>query len=194
MVFRSPAKDPQSMAVMNPNPVAGADRSPRAVHYEIEQWLYVAAELLDDRRFGEWFALMGGDIRYLVPLRIGRPRKDLGAPPAVQSAHLEDDKHGLGIRVKRILTGLAWSEDPPGMSRRIVSNVRVRAGARDGEFAVRSNFLLYVSRLDSEEVLFAGERFDVLRRVADERGFELAERRVVLDQSSLSSINFTVFF
>jgi 3-phenylpropionate/cinnamic acid dioxygenase small subunit len=137
---------------------------------------------------------MADDVRYLVPLRLNRPRKDLGAPPAVQSAHMEDDKRGLGIRVKRILTGLAWSEDPPSMSRRFISNVRVRAGATSSEFSVRSNFLIYFSRLGSEESLFAGERHDVVRRVADERGFELAARRVALDQTTLSAINFSVFF
>jgi 3-phenylpropionate/cinnamic acid dioxygenase small subunit len=174
--------------------VPAVDRHLRDVQYEIEQWMYAEAELLDDRRFADWLALMADDIRYLVPLRFNRPRKDLGTPPAVQSAHLDDDKHGLNIRVKRILTGLAWSEDPPGMSRRIVSNVRVRPGANDGEYAARSNFLLYVSRFDSEVVLLAGERFDVLRRVDDGRVFALAERRVALDQSSLTSINFSVFF
>jgi 3-phenylpropionate/cinnamic acid dioxygenase small subunit len=166
----------------------------RDAQYEIEQWMYGEAELLDDRRFADWLGLLADDLRYIVPLRLNRPRKDLGAAPAVQSAHMEDDKQGLGVRVKRILTGLAWSEDPPGMSRHFVANVRIRRGSTDAEFRVRSNFLIYVSRLDSEEVLFAGERHDVLRRVNDGRAFELAERRVVLDRTTLSAINFSVFF
>jgi 3-phenylpropionate/cinnamic acid dioxygenase small subunit len=184
-----------SMTVTNERgPNLSADPGLRDVQFEIEHWLYAEAELLDDRRFAEWLALAADDIQYTIPLRVNRPRKDLGQPPAVQSAHMEDDKHGLSIRVKRLLTGLAWSEDPPGMSRRIVANVRVRNAEGAHEYAVRSNFLLYVSRLGSEEVLFAGERHDVLRRVADERAFELVRRRIMLDQSTLPAINFTVFF
>jgi 3-phenylpropionate/cinnamic acid dioxygenase small subunit len=156
--------------------------------------MYAEAELLDDRRFADWLALLADDVRYLVPLRVNRPRKDLGTPPAVQSAHMEDDKHGLGVRVKRLLTGLAWSEDPPSMIRHLIANVRVRPDAGDDEFSVRSNFIIYVSRLAGEETLFAGERHDVLRRVPDERVFELVRRRVVLDQSTLSAINFNLFF
>jgi 3-phenylpropionate/cinnamic acid dioxygenase small subunit len=184
------------MAVANDTAPAASkvDLGLRDVQYEIEQWMYAEAELLDDRRYPEWLALLADDLRYLVPLRINRPRKDLGTAPAVQSAHMEEDKAGLGVRVKRILTGLAWSEDPPGMSRHLISNVRVRRGGSDTGFRTRSNFLIYVGRLDSEEALFAGERHDVLRRVPDARGFELAERRVMLDRTVLAAINFSVFF
>jgi len=175
-------------------PAVTADSRLRDVHFEIEQWLYTEAELLDERRFEDWLQLVAADVRYVVPLRVSRPRKDLGAPPAVQSAHMEDDKHGLSIRVKRIATGLAWSEDPPSMTRHLISNVRVRPAATSSEFSARSNFLIYVSRLEADHVLFAGERCDTLRRLAAGGSFELAERRVTLDASSLPAINFNIFF
>jgi 3-phenylpropionate/cinnamic acid dioxygenase small subunit len=138
--------------------------------------------------------LLADDLRYVVPLRLNRPRKDLGKAPAVRSQHMEEDKNGLGTRIKRIMTGLAWSEDPAGMSRHFVANVRIRPTENQAEYAVRSNFLIYVARFDAEESLFAGERHDTLRRVPDPRGFVLAERRVTLDRSSLPAINFSVFF
>jgi chlorobenzene dioxygenase small subunit/benzene/toluene dioxygenase beta subunit len=167
----------------------------RDLQYEIEQWLYLEAELIDDHRLTEWLERMADDVRYLVPLRSNRPRKDLSAAPTQPpSAHMEDDKAGLGVRVRRLLTGLAWSEDPPAKTRHLISNVRIHANANDTEFNVRSNFLIYVSRLAFDEDLYAGERHDALRRVDDECGFELVSRRVVLDQTTLSANNLSVFF
>ena len=167
----------------------------RDLQFDIEQWMYFEAELLDDHRLKEWLERMAGDVRYLVPLRFNRPRKDLaagvGEPP---SAHMEDDKAGLDVRVRRLLSGLAWTEDPPSKSRHLITNVRLQPGASETEFGVRSNFLIYTSRLALDENLFAGERHDVLRRVDDERGFELVSRRVVLDQTTLTGNQVSVFF
>ena len=39
------------------------------LQYEVEQFLYHEAALLDDRRFGEWLALIADDIHYWMPIR-----------------------------------------------------------------------------------------------------------------------------
>ena len=36
---------------------------------EIEQFLYMEAELLDERRFSEWIELISDDIHYHMPMR-----------------------------------------------------------------------------------------------------------------------------
>ena len=36
---------------------------------EIEDFLYREAELLDERRYEEWLALLADDIRYWMPMR-----------------------------------------------------------------------------------------------------------------------------
>ena len=36
---------------------------------EIAQFLYSEAELLDERRYDEWLALVADDIRYWMPMR-----------------------------------------------------------------------------------------------------------------------------
>ena len=43
----------------------------------IEQFYYHEAELLDDRRFDQWFELLAEDIRYFMPLRMNRDRREL---------------------------------------------------------------------------------------------------------------------
>ena len=37
--------------------------------YEVEEFLYQEAELLDERRFEDWLDLLTEDIRYWMPIR-----------------------------------------------------------------------------------------------------------------------------
>ena len=48
----------------------------------------------------------------------------------------------LGLRVKRLYTDAAWAEDPPSLTRRMVSNIRVGPGRGDGELPAKSGLLL----------------------------------------------------
>ena len=36
---------------------------------EVEQFLYMEAELLDDRRYNDWIELIADDIHYHMPIR-----------------------------------------------------------------------------------------------------------------------------
>jgi hypothetical protein len=46
------------------------------LQHEIEQFLYVEAELLDDGRFHEWLDLFADDVRYWMPTRYNRTRRE----------------------------------------------------------------------------------------------------------------------
>ena len=69
----------------------------------------------------------------------------------------------MGWRIRQLETGLHWAEDPPSRTRHIVSNVRVSSSDIDRQYTVRSNFLCYRNRLDTEVDIWAGERTDTLR-------------------------------
>lgn len=87
---------------------------------------------------------------------------------------------------------MAWAEDPPSHTRRLITNVRVKPGADDGTLAVRTNFLLYRGRGDLGAFdLIVGERQDRLRR--EDQSWLVAKRRIIIDQSSLSTKNLGVF-
>ena len=62
----------------------------------------------------------------------------------------------------------------------------------EGELDVRSGFLLYRSRLETEVELFCGHRDDVLRRAG--AGLEIARRTIVLAANVLPGKNLSVFF
>lgn len=165
---------------------------------EIEQFLYAEAQLLDEWRYREWFNLMADDIQYRAPIRKNRLRRqrieDEVAPRGTEMAFFDDDKAALDIRIKQRETGKFWAEDPPSRTRHIISNVRIAPvnDARAESYDVRSNFIVYRNRLETEVDLWAGERFDLLRRT--DSSFQIARRTILLDQNVVLSKNLSVFF
>lgn len=160
---------------------------------EIEQFLYTEAELLDEGDLHQWVALFTDDVRYVMPTRTNRLRRERGQEIGKETdlAFFDDDKGTLQARVKRLDTGMAWAEDPPSRTRHLVTNVRIEP-LPGGEYAVRSNFFLYRTRLRTDENLFVGRRHDVLRRTPE--GLRIARREILLDQNVILAKNLSVFF
>ena len=108
----------------------------------------------------------------------------------------DEGKDTLTRRVKQIRTGVHWAEQPPSRICHMVSNVQVLsmspAGASPSEVAVKSRFLIYRNRVETETDVLVGKREDLLRRVNG--GFKIARRKIVLDQSVLLAKNLTFFF
>ena len=148
----------------------------------VSDFLIAEAEMLDDRRFEDWLELLTEDIQYTAPVRVTRRS---GNPDVIEEiGYFDDNIQSLGLRVKRLLTDVAWAEDPPSMTRRFVSNVRI---APEGpELSVRNNLLLFRSRGDEGLYdLIVGERFDRLRDEGN--GLRICCRRVVLDQAAVGT-------
>ena len=165
--------------------------------YDVEQFLYLEAQLLDDSHYREWFNLLADDLRYWMPVRKNRLRRqrieDEVAPRGIEMAHFDDDKKSMEVRIMQKETGKHWAEEPPSRSRHLVTNVRVAASSAARDLLdVRSNFIVYRNRLETEVDIWAGERFDVLRRTDD--GFQIAKRTILLDQNVVLSKNLSIFF
>ena len=162
------------------------------LQYEVEQFYYHEAALLDARRFDEWLELLTPDIHYWMPIRrtvtIANADREFTRPGDM--AFFDDDKSLLEARVRKLGTGFSWSEDPPSRTRHMIHNVRV---LEDGdELAVESNFHLYRTRLDSEEDSWIGLRRDRLRRVDGK--LRIARRHIFLEQTLILSRNLSNFF
>ncbi|MEW6299846.1 MAG: 3-phenylpropionate/cinnamic acid dioxygenase subunit beta [Thermodesulfobacteriota bacterium] len=161
-----------------------------SVYREICEFLYLEADLLDAGRFREWLALLTDDVRYRMPVRVTRER---GADTEVidSMTHFDEDRHTLEVRIRRLETGSAWAEDPPSRTRHFVSNVRVQPEQGSDEVKVQSNLLLYRNRGDAPHAdLLSAVRQDVLRRVNGD--WRLARRTIVLDQSTIATLNLAV--
>jgi 3-phenylpropionate/cinnamic acid dioxygenase small subunit len=181
-------------------PVAG-ERASRDVHFEVEQFYYEEAELLDDGRFTDWLELLADDLDYWMPTRTNRLRRQQALSIAArgEAAFYDETKESLAWRIRRFDSGMAWAEDPPSRTRHLITNIVVHQvdPSQHREFSVddlevRSAFLVYRNRLQHEENIFAGRRTDILRRVPT--GLQVARRVVLLDQNVLQAKNISTFF
>lgn len=163
------------------------------LQYEIEQFLYAEAALLDARQFDEWLLLLADDLEYWMPVRSTRMAGDeaheFSEPGG--TAFFDDNHESMVERVRKLHTGFSWAEDPPSRTRHYVTNIRIRSVQGD-EVEVSLNFMVYRSRLASHEDLWAGRREDTLRRT--ERGWTIRRRHLFLDHVSLAAKNLSVFF
>jgi 3-phenylpropionate/cinnamic acid dioxygenase small subunit len=162
------------------------------LQYEIEQFLYLEAELLDDHDYDAWYKLFADDVRYRVPTQANRLRRDRGTETSSEGelSLFDDDKTTLGWRVNQLKSSTHWAEDPPSRTRHLVTNVRITETGVPDELSVRSNFICYRNRLQDEVDIWAGERQDLLRRV--DSGWLIAGRVVNLDQNVVLSKNLSV--
>lgn len=163
------------------------------LQFEVEQFLYHEAKLLDERKFDEWLDLLTDDVHYWMPIRRTTMMRDIDneftEPGAM--AFFDDDKNFLSLRVKKMSAGNAWSEDPPSRTRHFVTNVRP-VDIQGDDITVEANFHLYRTRLDSDEDSWIGSRKDVLRRVDGQ--FLIARRHIFLEQTVIQSQNMSNLF
>ena len=167
--------------------------------HEVGRFLYREADLLDERRYEDWLALFTEDARYWMPMRRNVPHDETEREFTREGADVnwfDEGKDTLARRVQQILTGIHWAEEPPSRICHMVSNVEILwarpAGPSPTEVGVKSRFLVYRNRVETETDFLVGKREDVLRRVED--GWKIARRKVVLDQSVLLAKNLTFFF
>ncbi|WP_067840328.1 3-phenylpropionate/cinnamic acid dioxygenase subunit beta [Nocardia lijiangensis] len=191
----TPFESPQSTASPSERP---ADRD---THFEVEQFYYREAGLLDDGRYADWLDLLADDLEYWMPTRTNRLRRQQALSIAArgEAAYYDETKESLAWRIRRFDSGMAWAEDPPSRTRHMVSNVVVHhvdpartPGSTERDLVVRSAFLVYRNRLERDENVFVGSRTDLLRRT--ERRFQVARRTILLDQNVLQSKNISTFF
>ncbi len=185
------------MSVVEDEHTTTANLADMVLQHRVEQFLYREAHLLDSWNWDEWLELFAEDVRYWMPVRRNRLRRQRGAdetPTGIEMAHFDEDHEALGIRVKQLGSGTHWSEDPPSRTRHLVTNVRIEPRDTTGaaEYDVRSAFVVYRNRLETEVDIWAGERRDVLRVAGD--SFRIAARTILLDQNVILSKNLSVLF
>jgi 3-phenylpropionate/cinnamic acid dioxygenase small subunit len=161
---------------------------------EIAQALYAEAEMLDERRYRDWLECFTEDATYWMPVRSTRALNDIEnefTKPG-EAALFDEDRQMLEMRVYKLETECSWSEDPPSRTRHYVSNVRIKEKHSDVDLTVSCNFLLYRSRLDTDEDLWAGKRLDRMHKAAGR--WKISRREIYLDQTVLKSKNLSTFF
>ena len=166
---------------------------------EIEEFLYYEADLLDERQYEDWLALVADDVRYWMPMRRNVKVDDIEREftrEGLDISWFDEGKETLTRRVRQIQTGIHWAEEPVSRISHMVSNVRLLEAspswADPVEVTVRCRFLIYRNRVETETDILVGKREDLLRRVDGQ--WQITRRKIVLDQNVLLTKNLTFFF
>jgi 3-phenylpropionate/cinnamic acid dioxygenase small subunit len=137
-------------------------------HYEVEQFLYRQAEMLDSKHWQGWVDLFTADGIYWMPPEPSYKTWD--GQPAI----FAEDKNLMTVRMKRVLHPDAWSQRPLWETNHVVSNVIIEKEAPDG-IVVRSRFHMMELRRDDVRH-FAGAYRHELKRTKE--GLRIKLQRV----------------
>ncbi len=166
---------------------------------EVANFLYHEAEVLDERRYEEWLDLLADDVRYWMPIRRNVKLGELEREFTREGQDVnwfDEGKDTLTRRVQQILTGVHWAEEPLSRLCHMVSNVQLLGAEpsvlEPARVTVKSRFLIYRNRVETETDILVGKREDTLRRV--DEGWKISRRKIVLDQNVLMTKNLTFFF
>lgn len=182
--------------------MTGATPSPQRLGYlsllrEIEDLYYGEADLLDERQYERWLDLFTEDAIYWMPMRKNVPweERDRDVTSEDDVAWMQDDKETLIKRVKQLMTGIHWAEEPLSRVSHLITNIRlvdpVHALDEGEAVRVKCRFFVYRNRLETETDLLVGRREDTLRRGAGQ--LKIARRKIIIEQSVLMAKNLTVF-
>ena len=148
----------------------------------VQRFLYREAGLLDDHRYGEWFAMLDPDIRYriTVPSVVGAE----SASPRI--AILTEGHVALGTRIRQLENPrLTRAENPRTIMRRFVTNIEAfQSGATDRLIA-KSHLLVYRGARpgNASTGFFSASRMDTLS--FRDGKVQILERTVDLDHPIL---------
>ncbi|MFM2130599.1 MAG: hypothetical protein RL477_2145 [Pseudomonadota bacterium] len=159
--------------------------APAVTRADVEDFLYLEAQLLDEWRLDEWQNLLDADVRYLVPSN-DRPEGD----PRGTLFLIADDRTRLAERVKRIRSADCHAEWPHSKTCRMIANVRV-SGVEGDLIGVAANFTCHRFRRYGRDYTFVGRYRYVLRRSED--GLRIREKKVILASEELGTLGSVSF-
>ena len=144
---------------------------------DVEDLLFLEAELLDDWKLEQWLALYTEDATYSVP------STDLPADanPDKSLFYIADDRMRMQQRVLRLMKKTAHAEYPHSRTRHLVSNVRV--GAMEGEqLNASAAFVTYRTKNGHTDTFIGSLRYRLQREGA---ALRIREKRCLLDLDGL---------
>ena len=147
---------------------------------EVENLLFLEAQLLDEWRLDEWQGLLTDDAAYYVPSNDSPESSHRGALFLIA-----DDRARLDQRVIRIKSADCHAESPKSRTCRMISNVRIEKTEGDLVY-VAANFICHRFRRYGRAYPFVGFYRFVLRRTAD--GLRIKERKVILASEELGAL------
>jgi 3-phenylpropionate/cinnamic acid dioxygenase small subunit len=154
------------------------------LQHDVEQFLYLEARLLDERRLVEWLDLLADDLDYWMPMRRNIKFGDWDLEFTDHKTEInwfDEGKDILAGRIRQTNTGVHWPEEPVSRFEHLISNVEVVSADGD-EIRVNSKFHCYQNRLQDEVNQWVGRREDLMRRDPVTK-FKIVKRKIILAQN-----------
>lgn len=102
----------------------------------LQQFVAHEAQLLDEQRLDEWAALFAPDGWYWLPADTAN------TDPLAQASHLYDDALLRDVKIRRLRSPQAHSQQPPGRCHHLLQVSQVLAGdAEANRFELRTPFV-----------------------------------------------------
>lgn len=144
---------------------------------QVEDLMFLEAQLLDEWQLREWLLLFTDDAQYLVPAT------DVTAEASPENSlfYVADDRFRMEQRVERLLKRTAHAEYPRSKTRHVVSNVRIRSRTQD-EIEVGAAVVTYRTKGGLMETYIGSYRYKLRVTPA---GLRIHEKRCMLDMDGL---------
>jgi 3-phenylpropionate/cinnamic acid dioxygenase small subunit len=164
------------MVAVVPNPA----QTNNAAEFEtLRAFVENEANLLDERRFEEWYELFADDGVYWAPAAHGQQNW------LDHVSLFYDEKHTLKTRVTRLMHPMIHCQDPESHCVRVVSSIRLQGTAPErNEYVVGSKFIMIEDRVGAPRRLVGGRYTHTLRM--ESTALRIVQKRVDLtncDQS-----------
>ncbi|HMN71785.1 MAG TPA: aromatic-ring-hydroxylating dioxygenase subunit beta [Rhodoblastus sp.] len=137
---------------------------------DVEQFLFHEARLADEHRYEEWEDLWTDDAVYWAPAN----GDDID--PEQQMSIIYDNRSRIGVRVRQLLSGKRYTQDPRSGLRRIIGNIEF-LGREGDDIRVGANSIVFESSQRGETIWGSRNEY-TLRRAGD--GFKLVRKKVSL--------------
>src|SRR5258707_8511691 len=109
---------------------------------EVEQFLYLQAELLDAKQWQAWMDLFDASGVYWMP--VAPEQTEWEGSPSI----FAEDKYMMEVRMGRVTHPTAWSQLPMWGTSHVLGNVVIESES-DAEWVVRSRFHMMELRRDT---------------------------------------------
>ena len=152
---------------------------------QVEDFLFMEADLLDNWELNEWEKLLADDACYYIP-----PNDKLDGSHKDTLFIIADDRERLHQRIIRVLDPNCHAEHPKSRLSRVISNVRILS--TEGDLVhISANFICHRYRRYERLGEYVGKMLYSLRVTGD--GFLIKERRVLLKSHELGSLGSVSF-
>ena len=149
----------------------------------IEEFLYLEAALLDERRYEEWLDLFTEDAHYWIPMEHDQDN------PFDTVSLIYDDRMSMELRVRQFSTPGRHAQAVKTWTSHVIGNVMVAGEDQDGRLIVTSN--CHVLEAKGEFLRNLGGRC-THRLVAQDASFKIASKRFDLVNCDVPHDGFNV--